>query len=71
MYRRAFVIGIAVLAFGILCAFVRYLDDKLKRKRKANEEAQLANPYVKSQSVGQEDTTPSSVDNKYGSTKKV
>ncbi len=32
-YRRAFSIGIGVLAFGVALATVRYLDDVVRRRR--------------------------------------
>ncbi|KAK7423862.1 hypothetical protein QQZ08_008906 [Neonectria magnoliae] len=35
LYRRGFSIGIGVLAFGLALAFVRYVDDRVRRKRKA------------------------------------
>ena len=34
-YRRAFSIACAVLAFGLLLAILRYLDDKIRRRRSA------------------------------------
>lgn len=36
-YRRAFNVNIGVLAFGLLLAVVRFLDDKLRRKKVKDE----------------------------------
>lgn len=32
-YRRGFSIGIAVLALGVVLAIIRYIDDRLRRRR--------------------------------------
>lgn len=34
-YRRAFSVACAVLAFGLALAIFRYVDDRLRRRRKA------------------------------------
>lgn len=34
-YRRAFAVACAVLAVGLLLAIVRYVDDKIRKRRKA------------------------------------
>lgn len=34
LYRRAFSINIGVLAFGVALIVVRYVDDRLRRKRR-------------------------------------
>ena len=36
-YRRGFSIAIAVLAAGLLLAIVRYIDDRIRRKRTAGQ----------------------------------
>jgi hypothetical protein len=36
-YRRAFAIACAVLAFGLLVAIGRYLDDKIRKRKKARQ----------------------------------
>ena len=36
-YRRAFAVAAAVLAFGLVVAIVRYLEDKLRGRRKAQQ----------------------------------
>lgn len=36
-YRRAFAVAAAVLAFGLIIAIIRYLDDKLRGRRKAQQ----------------------------------
>lgn len=35
LYRRGFSIGIGVLTFGTILAIVRYIDDRIRRKRNA------------------------------------
>lgn len=34
-YRRAFSIACAILAFGLILALVRYVDDVIRKRRKA------------------------------------
>lgn len=36
-YRRAFAIACAILAFGLFIALVRYVNDKLRQRRKARQ----------------------------------
>lgn len=36
-YRRAFAVACAVLAFGLLVAIGRYLDDKIRKRKKARQ----------------------------------
>lgn len=36
-YRRAFSIACAILAFGLIIAIVRYVDDMVKKRRKARQ----------------------------------
>lgn len=36
-YRRAFAVAAAVLAFGLVVAIVRYVDDKVRRRRKVQQ----------------------------------
>jgi hypothetical protein len=36
-YRRAFAIACAVLAAGLLVAIGRYIDDKIRKRRKARQ----------------------------------
>lgn len=36
-YRRAFAVACAILAFGLVVAVVRYVDDKIKKRRKARQ----------------------------------
>lgn len=36
-YRRAFAVACAILAFGLLVAIIRYVDDKIKKRRKARQ----------------------------------
>lgn len=36
-YRRAFAVACAILAFGTLIAIGRYLDDKIRKRRKARQ----------------------------------
>ena len=36
-YRRAFSIACAILAFGLVVAIIRYVDDKIKKRRKARQ----------------------------------
>ncbi|KAH7123010.1 alternative sulfate transporter [Dactylonectria macrodidyma] len=35
LYRRGFSIGIGVLVFGLILAVIRYVDDRIRRKRRA------------------------------------
>ena len=37
-YRRGFTINIAVLAFGLLLATLRFIDDRFRRRRAARQE---------------------------------
>lgn len=39
LYRRGFSIGIAVLSAGLILAIVRYIDDRIRRRRKAAQVA--------------------------------
>jgi hypothetical protein len=36
-YRRAFSIACAILALGLVMAIVRYIDDKIRKRRKARQ----------------------------------
>ena len=36
-YRRAYAVACAVLAFGLLVAIGRYLDDKIRKRKKARQ----------------------------------
>lgn len=36
-YRRAFAVAAAVLAFGLVVAVVRYVDDKVRMRRKVQQ----------------------------------
>lgn len=36
-YRRAFAVACAVLAFGLLIAIGRYIEDKIRQRRKARQ----------------------------------
>lgn len=36
-YRRAFAVACAVLAFGLVLAIVRYIDNKIREKRKKRQ----------------------------------
>lgn len=36
-YRRAFAVACAVLAFGLLIAIGRYIDDKIRKRKKARQ----------------------------------
>ena len=38
-YRRGFTVNIAILAFGLALAVVRYVDDRVRRKKGAAAEA--------------------------------
>lgn len=33
IYRRGFTVAISVLSFGLLLAIIRYIDDRIRRKR--------------------------------------
>lgn len=50
-YRRAFSIGIAVLAVGVTLAVIRYIDDTLRRRRKAKEEKSTSSTDTDATSV--------------------
>jgi hypothetical protein len=41
-YRRAFAIACAVLAVGLVLAIIRYLDDHIRRRRKARHLADVS-----------------------------
>lgn len=36
-YRRAFSVACAILAFGLVVAIIRYVDDKIRKRRKARQ----------------------------------
>jgi hypothetical protein len=43
LYRRGFSIGIGVLTFGLVLATIRYIDDRIRRRRNAGQlEAETA-----------------------------
>lgn len=41
-YRRAFTVGAVVLAVGLLLAIVRYIDDRIRRKRNIKQQSSEA-----------------------------
>lgn len=53
LYRRGFSIGIGVLTFGLLLAAVRYIDDRIRRRRNAGSlEAETASNTPSDEKVG-------------------
>lgn len=55
-YRRGFSIGIGVLGVGIILAVIRYVDDRIRRRRSAAQEASgmtdgSTTPELKSESI--------------------
>lgn len=52
-YRRGFSIGIGVLAFGVVVAAVRYVDDVVRRRRNGGKLETVAESDGSSQNVDQ------------------
>lgn len=61
-YRRAFSVACAVLAFGLVLAIVRYLDDVVRRRRKARQPSAIASDSDNTSQDDKEAIAPPSKD---------
>lgn len=58
-YRRGFGINIAVLSVGLSLAVIRYIDDKFRRRRNANQLEAVAASDSSNEKVATEPFKPS------------
>jgi hypothetical protein len=63
-YRRAFSVNIGVLTFGLILATVRYLDDRVLRRKGRRQSTLGATPSPE----GEEETKEMEVEDQKGST---